>query len=151
VKTLRDIVILAPARRSAVPAEPSLELPEKRIDMRSRVLGIVGRSIIDGHQGLLQGRRDFGGGRVETRRPSQAGVGSNFDNRIKLNAALAKTTSQSTFSNASLTEPRRSNPEMQTHLPKHHSAARLPSASASADRVFDDVVLLLLRKAHFDA
>jgi hypothetical protein len=45
-----------------------------------------------------KGHRDFGGGRVETRPPSQAGVGSNFDNRIKLDAALANTTSQSTLS-----------------------------------------------------
>ena len=36
-------------------------------------------------------------GRVETRRPHQAGLGSSFGNRIRLKAALANTKSQSTL------------------------------------------------------
>src|SRR3954454_17922237 len=35
--------------------------------------------------------------RVDTRRPDQAALGSSFGNRIRLNAALAKTNSQSTL------------------------------------------------------
>ena len=35
--------------------------------------------------------------RVDTRRPRQAAFGSSFGNRIRLNAALAKTNSQSTL------------------------------------------------------
>ena len=34
---------------------------------------------------------------MKTRRPHHAGLGSSFGNRIKLNAALAKTKSQSTL------------------------------------------------------
>jgi len=37
--------------------------------------------------------------RAERRRPLHAGLGSSFGNRIRVNAALAKTSSQSTFSN----------------------------------------------------